>query len=503
MNLRVTNQNLLASLLWYVASIALILVVILSITRPMIPWDSWAYHFPFSANIFDINNYSKNFLLDKSLQIRYEGFPLLPEFLQGLLWIATNSLSATTLINSVSLAIFIIVAYKYGPANFPILVFGTLSIPLIAVHALSTYIDLFVGVWLAFQYLVAIIIYRHFSGAKVSSRLLVWYALFISASFISGNSKMWAPVISFAITACLLIAILNIRREGLSKNILGRFIAVLAISTILSCSTFIKNSIIHSNPIYPIQYSIPVFNMHLNGPEIEYKNYPGYADGFGVFQRPIYFVLSISEYDWIIRGVDPFYKLETGMGDNPTKYSPARTGGWWGLDVVISLSIILSILIIRKLPKFKTREIDLFPLSLFGAITVLTAFMPQSHELRYFLYWPLMLIFNIAYLTKNLIYSRINSNFIVAIYCGLFLYSTFVLRGETLESLLLFKTQAQLIGVSSNADEIITAKRLGGICLGPEYNPNQFKYSSGFQGGNYVIEQGWLGCKHYPEYRRP
>lgn len=503
MNLRVSNQNLLASLVGYLASIVLIFVVLLSITRPMTPWDSWAYHFPFSANIFDINNYSKNFLLDKSLQIRYDGFPLLPEFLQGLLWIATNSLSATTLINSVSLAIFIIVASKYGRANFSILVFGTLSIPLIAVHALSTYIDLFVGVWLAFQYLVAIIIYRHFSGTKVSSRLLLWYVLFIFASFISGNSKMWAPVISIAITAFLLIATLNIRRECLSKYIVGRLIAVLAISSILSCSTFIKNSIVYSNPIYPIQYSIPVFNIHLNGPEIEYKNYPGYADRFGVFQRPIYFVLSISEYDWIIRGVDPFYKLETGMGDNPIKYSPARTGGWWGLDVVISLSIIFSILIIRKLPKYKAREIDLFPLSLFGAITVLTAFMPQSHELRYFLYWPLMLIFNIAYLTKNLIYSRINSNFIVAIYCGLFLYSTFVLRGETLESLFLYKTQAQLIGVSPNADEIITAKRLGGICLGPEYNPNQFKYSSGFQGGNYVIEQGWLGCKHYPEYRRP
>ncbi len=487
----------------YMASITLIFVVLLSITRPMIPWDSWAYHFPFSANIFDINNYSKNFLLDKSLQIRYEGFPLLPEFLQGLLWIATNSLSATTLINSVSLALFITVAAKYGRANFPVLVFGALSIPLIAVHAMSSYIDLFVGVWLAFQYLVAVIIYRHFSGVKISSRLLFWYALYIWASFASGNSKMWAPVISFAITAFLLFAILNIRRGTLSKNILGRFIAVLAISSILSFGTFIKNSFIYSNPIYPIQYSIPTLNVDLKGPEIEYKNYPGYADRFGIFQRPIYFILSISEYDWIIRGVDPFYKLETGMGDNPRKYSPARTGGWWGLGVVISLSIIFSVLLIGKMQKFKVREIDLFPLSLFSAITVLTAFMPQSHELRYFLYWPLMLIFNVAYLAKNLIYSHIKLNLIITIYLGLFLYSNLVLRGETLESLMAYSTQAHLIGISSNADEIITAKRLGGICLGPEYNPNQFKYSSIFHGGNYVIEQGWLGCNYYPEYRRP
>ncbi len=500
-NLRVTNN---IRNIFNVFSIIVVLgVIVISFTRTSIPWDSWAYHFPFSAQIFEINNYSNTFLLDKSLQIRYDGFPLLPEFLQGLLWIATNSLSATALINSVSLVFFIIVAVKYGRANFPILVFGALSFPLIAVHALTSYIDLFVGVWLAFQYLVAVIIYRHFSGAKVSSRLVFWYALFICASFVSGNSKMWAPVISFAITAFLLFAILNIRREGLNKNIWGRFFTVLILSSILSFSTFIKNSFIYGNPIYPIQYSIPALNVHLPGPEIEYKNYPGYADRFGIFQRPIYFALSISEYDWIIRGVDPFYKIETGMGDNPKKYSPARTGGWWGLGVVISLSIIFGMLIIRKLPKFKARELDLFPLSLFGAITLLTAFMPQSHELRYFLYWPLMLIFNVAYLTNNLIYSRIKLNLIVAIYCGFFLYSTFVLRGETLEALMAYRTQADLIGISPNADEIITAKKLGGICLGPEYSPNQFKYSSVFQGGNYVIEQGWLGCKHYPSYHRP
>jgi hypothetical protein len=140
---------------------------------------------------------------------------------------------------------------------------------------------------------------------------------------------------------------------------------------------------------------------------------------------------------------------------------------------------------------------------LFIFITAVTAFMPQSHELRYFLYWPLILIFNVAFFVKRLITNRMALNSLIIVYLGFFLYSVFVLRGETLESLLLYKTQAQLIGVSPNADEIITAKRLGGICLGPEYSPNQFKYSAVFQGGNYVIEQGWLGCKHYPEYRRP
>lgn len=502
MSLGLSNKNYVLSLANFFAAIILILVVVLSLSRPMVPWDSWAYHFPFSAQIFEIHNYSKSFLLDESLQIRYDGFPLLPEFIQGLLWILTKSLSATSLINSISLVVFIYVASRYGRASFPILVFGALSIPLVAVHALSTYIDLFVGVWLALQYVIAVLIYGGIDNKKSSPKLYVLYVAYICAAGIAGNSKMWAPVIGFSITSFLCAAILLKKRSELHRKVLIWLILTVFMSCLLGASTLIKNTLSYGNPIYPIRYSIPSLNLQFDGPEIEYKNYPGYADKFGIFQRPIYFALSISEYDWVIRGVEPIHKIETGVGDNPKRYSPARTGGWWGILMIANLTLLLIMLIVRFLD-FRVNKIDLFPILLFCFMTILTAFMPQSHELRYFLYWPLILIFNVAYFSKNLFHTQIPSSIIVLISVGFFLYSTFILREESIQSFLEFKTQKQLIGVSPDADEILNAKKLGVLCLGPSYNPNQFKYSAVLQGGNYVIEQGWLGCKRYPEYRRP
>ena len=135
-------------------------MVALSFARPLIPWDSWAYHFPFSAQLLNINHYSQSFGLEQSLQVRYEGFPLIAEFLQGLFWLATNSISSTALLNSLSLCLFIWCAHRFGKAHLTILVFGMLSIPMIAIHATSTYIDLFFGIGVAFQYLFSVIIYK-------------------------------------------------------------------------------------------------------------------------------------------------------------------------------------------------------------------------------------------------------------------------------------------------------------------------------------------------------
>jgi len=120
-------------------------IIAISFSRPLIPWDSWAYHFAFSAKLFNINDYFHSFALDNTLEERYNGFPLAAEFLQGLLWVITDSLSSMTLINSIPLFLFIWSAEKYGRSNFAILVFGILSFPQIAIHASSTYIDLFMG----------------------------------------------------------------------------------------------------------------------------------------------------------------------------------------------------------------------------------------------------------------------------------------------------------------------------------------------------------------------
>jgi len=496
-------SNIISKIFSLLSIFLMLSVIAISFFRPFMPWDSWAYHFPFSAQLFQINDYFQSFSLDQILQDRYEGFPRIAEFLQGVLWLLTGSISSMALINSIPLVFFIYCATRYGHANFPILVFGILAIPLIAVHALSTYIDLFMSVALSFQFLAAVILHKLFENkSPEKKRFNKWLIIYTLAAAVSGNTKMWAPIISSAISIILFASIAKKSKNISSFNILLRIHVTLIISVILCCGSLIKNTITYKNPVYPISISVPILNLSLNGPETEYKNYPGYADSYGVLSRPIYFLLSITEWDWSIRGVEPLYTLETGPGDRPKRYSPARTGGWWGLTILISIFLTSGMWLIATFTKFGHGRISTFPLKLFCLLTLLTSFMPQSHELRYFLYWPILLIFNLAYLTKYLYSNRLISVLITSLYISMFLYSLFILRGETLKSLLTYKTQSELIGVPQTAEEIVAAKKLGGICLGSSYNPNQFKYSSVLQGGIYFIEQGWIQCVKYPEFKK-
>jgi hypothetical protein len=482
------------------ACLLLLGVVVLSFTRPLIPWDSWAYHFPFSAQLLNINQYAQSFGLEKSLQVRYEGFPLIAEFLQGILWKFTGSLSSTALLNSISLCLFVWCAHRFGKANLTILVFGILSIPMIAIHATSTYIDLFFGIGVAFQYLFAIIIYKEIERIDSVAPLKIWGWCYVISAFVLGNTKMWGPILSLAISAFLFIAIVFNQKIRVNKNILRNTIFVLAIASVLSCSTLIKNALVHSNPIYPIAFKVPILNLQLSGPEIEYKNTPGYAEQYGVLSRPFYFLTSITEYDWAIRGVTPYYNVDMGSFEKPKNYAAARTGGWWGLNIVISISLLAALCLLPKATKSNRHPISFFPLTLFIFITGITSFMPQSHELRYFLYWPIVLMFNLAYLVTNLSLFIRYTNVIAALYIGLFIFSLIFLQNESIGSLITYKSERELIGIDATAIEVLTAKQFGGICLGPSYSPYQFNYSAVLQGGNYFIEQG--NCLNYPEFKK-
>ncbi len=484
-----------------IAITLLIGMIVISFNRPFMPWDTWAYHLPFSAKLFGFEELSKNFIFDKGIKARYQGFPLVAEFIQALLWHLTGSLSSTALINSISLAGFILCAAKYGKSSLSILTFGILSVPLISIHSLSAYIDLFFGVGIAFQYLSAVVIYRHLREEVISKKLVsVWCGVYILTSFVASNTKMWGPVISLSITFYLFYEILKIKYLNLRRIEYYKITFLFFIICLISCSNLIKNSILYKNPIYPIKYTIPVLNFHLEGPEPEYKNSPGYAENFGLLRKPIYFALSVTEYDWIIRGVEASYSIDSGAGDHPLRYSTARTGGLWVGVILVSLFLVVAMWVIAISSGYLRIGATSFPLTLFCFLILITCFMPQSHELRYFLYLPIILMFNLGFLIKLLDKNEILNILISFIYLGLFLFSLSVLCGESFSSLAIYKSQSDIIGVTNDAQEIEAAKNFGGVCLGRKYNPNQFKYSSALHGGSYIIEQGLDKCIYFPEY---
>ena len=118
--------------------------------------------------------------------------------------------------------------------------------------------------------------------------------------------------------------------------------------------------------------------------------YPTYLlEGRVKLPEPLNFILSVTEFDWIMRGVAPWYNLDGESGDAPRRGAPSRTGGWGVVFVFLNGCIFLAQII------FLRRESDQEQRYLVIGGTVLmlvTALLPYAHYLRYWLYIPLMVL---------------------------------------------------------------------------------------------------------------
>jgi hypothetical protein len=209
-------------------------------------------------------------------------------------------------------------------------------------------------------------------------------------------------------------------------------------------------------------------------------------------------MLSISDVDWIVRGVDGGYSLDLATGDKPKRYGPARSGGYWGPLVLVTVFLAIGLAVLAARRNRAGLRSNRILLALFAWLSLVTAFMPQSHELRYSLHWPLLLMLVLATLASAAKLSYKARVAVAAGYLGAFLVS---------QSMLEFRvrpwpisSQEDIVSGESSATEIEYARKTGGVCLGPEYNPRQFAYSSVFHGGVYAIEQAWTRCRAYPRY---
>jgi hypothetical protein len=333
------------------------------------------------------------------------------------------------------------------------------------------------------------------SRTKARAPRAWWLAAYVAAAAVAGNSKFTALILSFAISAFVL-AYLLVRRREIAAGHSRKIAAAVAVASLLAAGTALKNTYNHSNPVYP--FDIHVLGVHLQGPEPQYSNYPDYTAALGVLARPANWLLSISEIDWIVRRVDHDYSLDLATGDKPGRYGPARTGGDWGALVIASVLLGVGLAVLARRRSGAALRPHRALLALFAWLSAVTAFAPQSHELRYSLHWPLLLMVVLAALASAAQLSSRARLALVSVYFGAFLAS---------EAMLDFplnpwpvSTQEDAVGAQVSAPEIEAARTAGGLCLGPDYNPRQFAYSAVFNGGDYVIEQGWTRCVVYPQY---
>jgi hypothetical protein len=155
-------------------------------------------------------------------------------------------------------------------------------------------------------------------------------------------------------------------------------LAALAVALPIVFATPLVNLARHGNPYYPLHLS--VLGHVLPGPEAAYASSPAWLEGV---PRPLRFAVSLAEI-----GIRPLTDERRWTVDQwmPDDTGGNRLGGFFGAYVAAALALLVWLAI-----KDRSREVRVALLG-FAATTCVVALMPQSHELRYYMSWMIVLV---------------------------------------------------------------------------------------------------------------
>lgn len=329
-------------------------------------WDVWYYHLPFAGRLVGKVD-AGTFVFGAVNQARYDGFPLFGELLQGLLWRLTGRPECASFV-----ALAAVPGLAWGlwriflvPPHLAILAF--VAIPLVQIHATACYVDLPANAMLA---MLALLAYRQWVLREPPSLRVLIVAGALAAA--AANTKF--QLIPAVLAAAALVVLSALRRGGRR----GLRLALIAVALPLVFATPIKNTLRQGNPVWPIE-------LHLLGhslPHVEgaYASSPVWLENA---PRPVRWGASVLEL-----GLEPVASHHRWSIDQwtPPRDPGYRMGGFFGAYVVANVVALLAAVLVRR-----SREAKVAATFAAGA-TALASLMPQSHELRYYLFWMLLLV---------------------------------------------------------------------------------------------------------------
>jgi hypothetical protein len=329
-------------------------------------WDVWYYHLPFAARINGLMDAS-SYGLGRLNQARFDGFPLLGEALQGLLWRITGRPESAALVSFAALPGLAWFLRKTFAVPAHVAVLALLAIPLVQIHSTSCYVDFPANACVA---ILALLVFRQIVRREAPSLrvLLGGAALAIAAA----NMKFQlVPVV--IVTSVALVAT-ALRRDPQRRLRL----LVIAIALPLVFATPIKNMVRHGNPVWPVELHVLGQSLpHLEGA------YASSPDWLANMPRPVRWSASVLEL-----GLRPVASHARWSLDQwtPPREPGYRMGGFFGAYVIVNVAALLLAAFVRRSRESKVA------LAVAAAATVVASLMPQSHELRYYMFWMLLLV---------------------------------------------------------------------------------------------------------------
>ncbi len=369
------NRQVLEIILSIIALVITISIFLKAIIDVDTNYDVGWYHLPFAARIWGIVP-EKAFISENLIEHRFDGFPLLANFFQGLLWKLTGRIQATNLVGYLSLIIYFLFLRSYFKVPLYLSVIAIFTIPAVLTHATTSFVDLPGNIGVA---IVMMMTYSLFRQSKLPSKgeLLI---VFLGAATAVNTKPQLQPLIF------LLYWILGIRLIWLyfkhspaGERKLWLTIPLAAIASGLIFATPIKNVAFYGNPFYPIK--IEVAGIVLNH-QLTPKTY---SEG----NRPQKWLQSILEIN------TPQWSADQWNEGNPRNLD--RAGGFFGAYVIFNLLLLIGLTIREQLQKragsAKNKSSNATTaLAIILLVSLVPANFPQSHELRYFMFWMITLV---------------------------------------------------------------------------------------------------------------
>ncbi|MEM8675311.1 MAG: hypothetical protein AAGF83_15765 [Cyanobacteria bacterium P01_G01_bin.67] len=338
-------------------------------------YDVGWYHLPFAARIWNIIP-AESFTSGAKVEYRYDGFPLLAHFFQGLLWKLTGRVQAANLVGYLSLIIYILFLRSYLKIPWYISIIAIFTIPAVLTHAPSSFVDLPGNVGASVLMMMTYCFFRQ-SRLPGKPELLI---AFLGAATAANIKPQLQPLVFILFWVVgIRIVWLYWQHTSPSQRQLWLIVPLSAIATAVIFATPIKNVALYGNPFYPIKIEVAgiVLN-HEMTPQT-------YSEG----NRPRKWLRSILEIN------TPEWSIDQSNRTYEKKYLD-RAGGFFGAYVIFNFLLLIFLTITEKY-EHKVFESHNSSHAAIALVTILlaslyTANFPQSHELRYLMFWMITLV---------------------------------------------------------------------------------------------------------------
>lgn len=328
-------------------------------------FDSLYYHVPFAARFAGISS-PEAYVFSPDNQERLKGYALFAEKLQGLLYLATGRPEGANLLAFASAPLLAVYLRRRFRVPFALTIFALFALPLVMTHATSAYVDLPANACAAAFVLEA---YALASGRVPARTHTLVFALALGAITALMRFQL-APTVLFGLALVAFAAVRS--RRGRTARL-----ALVAAAMPVVFEKPLSNLVLYGNPVYPVELS--VLGHALPFHETRYVASPDYLANS---PQPLRFLCSIAEI-----GLPP---LGTPSRWTVDQYAPpgtdaSRMGGTFAPYLFVMLALFVALAFARGR---KARGL----VGLVVALTAIVAPSPQSHDLRYYMVWPIVLV---------------------------------------------------------------------------------------------------------------